>query len=205
LFLQLRSGLAAGAFSYLKDNFMSTVVIRVKSGVSQTTLNDRLRIDSSRAPDAVGRLSAWFHALAGGIESASVSIQTGAADPVRSSQTATIVFVSLLATDTVTISGTVLTCTTSAPSANQFQRVTDATVSAANLAAAINSQATLLQLVSATSSGAVVTISANYSGIIGNLITVATSSVAGVVLGGSVLAGGAGGPGNAPITYSRGL
>lgn len=183
---------------------MSSLVITVKSNRSQTTLNDRLRIAANRAPDAVASLSAFLHGCAGGFESAAVSVQTGSADPAFAAQALTVVFASLNAADTVTIGGVVLTCTASAPAASQFQKLTDATVTAANLAAAINAQASLSQMVSATSSGAVVTVSCDVPGIIGNLVAVA-SSAGGVTLGGSTLVGGAGGANNAPITYSRGL
>jgi hypothetical protein len=182
---------------------MSSLVITVKSPRTQTTLNDRLRISSSRAPDAVANLAAYLHGCAGGLESASVSVQTGSADPIFAAQALTVVFASLNAADTVTIGGVVLTCTLGAPAASQFQKLTDGTVTAANLAAAINTQGSLSQFVSATSVGAIVTVTADVPGIIGNLVAV-LSSAGGVTLGGATLVGGAGGANNAPISYSRG-
>lgn len=183
---------------------MSTMIIRIKSPRSQATLNDRYRIAASRAPDAVAALSTFLHGCAGGLESAAISVTTSPNDPVLATQTMTVAFATLIAGDTVTIGGTVLTCTASAPTASQFQKVTDGIVTAANLAAAINTQATISQIVNATSSGAVVTLAANCSGIIANLVAVLSSGL-GVTLGGATLVGGAGGANNASITYSRGL
>lgn len=182
---------------------MSTLVITVSSDKTQTTLSDRYRLASSRPVTSMVGLSSYFHAVGGGLESASVSVQTGAADAVRSSGTATVAYATLLAADTVTIAGNVLTCTTGAPSTAQFKKEVDGTTTAVNLAAAINAHATLSQMVSATSSAAVVTISSNAAGLIGNLIASVASSL-GVVMGAATLAGGAGGANNAPITYARG-
>lgn len=182
---------------------MSSIVITVSSDKTQTTLSDRYRLNSSLPVNAMIGLSAYFHAVGGGLESASVSIQTGAVDAVRASGTATIAFATLLAADTVTIAGSVLTCTTGTPSTAQFQKITDGTTTAVNLAAAINAHATLSQMVSATSSAAVVTLISTSSGLIGNLIT-STASSLGVVMGAATLAGGAGGANNAPIVYARG-
>jgi hypothetical protein len=90
----------------------------------------------------------------------------------------TITLSSSAAADTVTINGTVFTETSGAPTGNQFQHGATDTITAANLAAAINGSATAIVAnnVSASSAGAVVTITSKESGTVGNLMTLAISA-----------------------------
>jgi len=89
----------------------------------------------------------------------------------------TVTLTSHIATNTVTINGVVFTCVASGATGNQYNVGTD-TVTAANLAAAINASvsAAIAGLVTATSSGTVVTITAVTPGLLGNLITLAISA-----------------------------
>lgn len=183
---------------------MSSIVIVVKSDKAQATINGRMRLDTTEPRKVANALSNFFHSAAGGLENCSITVQSSATDPVRASGTATVAYATLIATDTVTIGGQVLTCVTGTPTTAQYKKETDGTVTAVNLAAAINAHATLSQIVSATSALAVVTISANVSGVIGNLVATVSSGL-GVVMGAAVLASGAGGATNPIISYSRGI
>lgn len=89
----------------------------------------------------------------------------------------TVTLSSHVATNTVTINGTVFTCVASGAVANQYNVGTD-TVTAANLAAAINASVTanIAGLVTATSAAAVVTVTAVTPGLLGNLVTLAISA-----------------------------
>ena len=87
----------------------------------------------------------------------------------------------------------------------QFKKQTDATTTAANLVALINSNATTKLVVYATNVAGVVTVTCCEPGQAGNFVTLATSNSSGFGLGGSVLAGGVGGGDMPAISYSRGL
>ena len=106
-----------------------------------------------------------------------VTLQTSAAD-VRTSGT-----VGLKATGTVTVGGTVaegdvITVTVKGKSVNYALTSGDTTttLTAVSLAAAINADPEISKYVFATSSGAVVTLSAVKPGLIGNAVTLTSSS-----------------------------
>jgi hypothetical protein len=80
------------------------------------------------------------------------------------------------------------TITGSAPTSAQYNVGLTDTATAANLAAAINANATTSLYVSATSAAAVCTVSANYPGALGNIVT--TTASGGVAAGGATLTGG---------------
>lgn len=183
----------------------SSLVITVNSARSQADNGPR-HIKSTTLPrEEMRALAHYFSRLADGLENANVSVQSAALAPVRATGTITLTFASIANNDTVTIAGTVLTCVTGTPAGPQFKKVTDGPTTAANLAALINSNATLSKLVFATSSGSVVTLTCLASGTIGNLVTQATSNGTGFVLSAATLTTGAGGAETAPVSYSRGL
>lgn len=181
---------------------MSSLIITINSPLAKGTLKDQVARGATLGEESITGLINHLAGVAGGVYPAAVTFGVSATDPVRASGTMTIVFATLAANDTVTVAGTTLTCVTSAPGANQFQKVTDGTVTAANLAAAINASAAINR-VSATSSGAVVTVTAHQAGTVGNLIPL-VSSAGGVTLSGAVLASGAGDADEAPVAYSFG-
>lgn len=184
---------------------MSSLVVTIKSARTGLDLADRFNRPSSHPRAQVRQLIAHLEGAEGGCENISFDIQTGAADPVAASGTATLTYASIAAADTVTVAGVVLTCVTGAPSGAQWQKVTDGPTTAANLAALINSNATTSSYVYAVASGSVVTVKCLVKGPIGNLVTLASSNGVGVAVSGAVLAGGAGGGLVAPTTYSLGL
>ena len=81
--------------------------------------------------------------------------------------------------------------------------MTNATVTAANLAALINANTTTNKLFSATSAAGVVTVTCLTPGLIGNLMTLASSSV-GYAASGATLTGGTGGCETAVVLYNKG-
>lgn len=184
---------------------MSTLLITVKSGRTGTDLADKFNKDTTLSRAAINNLVCYFEACMGGVENASIDVQTASADPVAATGTVTLVYASILAADTVTIAGTVLTCTAGAPAASQFQKLTDGPTTAANLAAAINAQAVIKTYVYATASGSVVTVKSLVKHALGNLVTLATSNAVGFVLSGATLTTGAGSSAAAPVTYAAGL
>lgn len=105
---------------------------------------------------------------------------------VYASVTATLA--SVIATNTVVIGGVTLTCVNSGGTSVQFNKGTTDTITATNLAAAINALTTVNKVVQATSSGATVTIVSLYPGTIGNLIT--TTAGGGTITVAATLSGG---------------
>jgi hypothetical protein len=102
----------------------------------------------------------------------SVDIQT---DGVAASGTVT--FASLANDNTITLGGTVFTAKTSgAAGAVQFNLGADDTEAAANAVVVINAHTTIGTIVTATSDGAVITLTAKESGAIGNQFTTAISA-----------------------------
>lgn len=102
----------------------------------------------------------------------------------------TVTLSSSVSTDTVTINGTVFTEVASGATNNQFNHGASDTITAANLAAAINASTTpnIQNNVSATSALAVVTVLSKAQGTIGNFQTLAISAHGSVSAG--TLAGG---------------
>jgi hypothetical protein len=131
----------------------------------------RLLISDNRVTSGI-KLEDVFRQITSGVRSAKCVLGTNA---VQASGTVTLS--SHVATNTVTINGVVFTAVASGATGNQYNVGTD-TVTAANLAAAINASvsAAVAGLVTATSSGAVVTVTAVTPGLLGNLVTLAISA-----------------------------
>ena len=182
----------------------SSIIIVVRRPITQAMFQGE-RKASSNAREECLSIRRMFNKIAAGLAPANLEVLSGNA-AVRSTGTVTLTYASINAADTVTIAGTALSVITSGtPTATQFLKATNATVTAANLAAAINANTTTSQYVYATSAAAVVTLTALTTGLIGNLITQATSNSAGFTVSAATLTGGSGGPNGAIISYSLGL
>jgi len=143
-------------------------------------------------------------ACAGGVRTASIDAYTDTTAPVAASGTATITYASLAADDTIVIGGVTLTCKASGATAGtEFNKQTDATTSATNLATAINANTTLKEHVVATAAAGVVTVKAKVKGTLGNLLVMSTSNSDGITL--VQLTGGTGGAHGTATTYSLGM
>jgi phage tail sheath gpL-like len=167
---------------------MATVVVSIKTNKDHTQFkcaNQKVTI--------LYRLAELLKSqIAGSAEGAEVFVSTSSSDPVAATGTLTLTYGNISASDTVVVAGTTLTATTGSPTAVQFKKETDATVTATNLKNAINAQTALAKYLVATSALGVVTITAKFKGSIGNLITIVGST--GVVASAATLASGAGGP-----------
>lgn len=130
-------------------------------------------VNNVSVANAFRNIGSWFQAIGIGSRTFSGSV---AVNGVLASGTVTLS--SSVATDTVTINGTVFTEVASGATGNQFNHGSTDTITAANLAAAINASATAIvkNVVSATSAAAVVTITSKEQGTIGNLGTLAISA-----------------------------
>lgn len=184
-----------------------TASLNITVNASLAELNEYVRSSTDPRGECI-RLERLFRRLGAGTISGNIVAQKAAVAAVRASGTVTLIYNDLAANDTVTIAGITITCVSGAPSGfTQFRKITDLATTTANLVAAINGLTTLNIYVSATSALGVVTVTANQSGVVGNVISLAESSATptGIVVSAAALAGGAGGTSSAPVTYSRGL
>lgn len=129
-------------------------------------------------------------------------VQTSTGVVARATQTLTLTYASISNNDTCVIAGVTLTCVTGTPSGAQFKKQTDATVTAANLVALVNSLATISIYVKAANVAGVVTLTAQAPGKVGNFLTLVGST--GMVAGAATFSGGTGGCETTPVNYARG-
>lgn len=181
---------------------MSTLSITVNAEESQALLQQLLKDEAGRPKEEAIALSGYFKDLATGIKSASVDVQTGAANPVAASGTFTLSSVPV--DDTVTIGTVTLTAKASPANENQFSQAGTNTQDAASLAAVINAHSVLSLSFVATSAAAVVTVTSKVKGTIGNHIPISETGTS-ITASGAFLAGGTGGGNDSVVTYSLGI
>lgn len=140
-------------------------------GASANTVIARLRPINGFASRTLIALGDYMHYICGGVHSGRVTLATTAVQA-----TGTVTFSSVVATDTVTIGATVFTGSNTSSGTAQFRTGGTDTTAATSLAAVINANATTSALVTATSSGAVITITAQVPGLIGNFFPIAISA-----------------------------
>lgn len=138
------------------------------------TAKDLLLKPSSKPRGAMVAMSRFFDALSIGNRQGKVTAQVNSGDAVAA--TGTVTFASIAAADTVTVGTQTFTASASPSGANQFLVTGGDTTAAAALVAAINAHASLKSVVTATSAGAVITVTAAVSGLIGNQIGIAISA-----------------------------
>lgn len=157
-----------------------TIVVQTNNNAAATYL---LPTGGNGANMFLKRLSNFFMELVTGAWKSNITVIQGG---VYASATATLNTV--IATNTLVIGGVTLTCVNSGATSVQFNKGATDTLTAVNLAAAINALTTMNKRVGATSSGAVVTIYSLIPGTIGNLIT--TTAGGGTITVASTLTGG---------------
>lgn len=135
------------------------------------------------------KLSQYFRNLGGGQKTATYEQFTSATASVKASQIFTCATV--VADNTLTIAGVVLTAKASPSGHAQFLRSANNTTQAAAIAACINANTDLNGIVTATSALAVVTVTASLPGPLGNLITT-VGTVTTLAAGAATCTGGAG-------------
>lgn len=123
--------------------------------------------------NAFRNIGDWFQSIGSGSRSFNGYTSKGGA-----AASGTITLSSFVNSNTITINGTVFTGETSGATGNQFNIGGSDTITAANAVAAINASATAIvaNVVTASSAGAVITITAKEAGTIGNLGTLAISA-----------------------------
>lgn len=153
---------------------------------------DGFGLSAGAAQEQMQRLLSVIRGVRNGAYPATVTINTSTANSVRGAATLTLSGAS--GSVGGVINGTTVTATAAGGD----------TASAALVAAAINANATVNKLVSATSAGAVVTVTANVPGVQGSAISFAASGTGVSASGGGKLAGtaGAGADGTSTGVYN---
>ena len=183
----------------------TSLVITVSSSRSIADLARFIK-DTSEPREECHAIGKLFERIKEGLEPSSgktsFDVQTSASAPVRASQTLTLTYASISNSDTCVVAGVTLTCVTGTPTAHQFKKQTDATTTAANLVALVNSDATINIYVSAKNVAGVVTFTALAPGKVGNFLSLVGST--GMVAGAATFASGAGGSESIAVNYARG-
>lgn len=178
---------------------MATTNLTITVSVNATSADVTNRVTGLAAPDTASRLATLLEATAGGSIEGKFEFEVGSA---YASQTVTCDQASAVdGTDDITIGSVTLSVEASPSGENQFDSGSTDAEFATNLAAAINGHSTLGDFLTATASAAVVTITSNTPGAIGNEIALAETGN-GMTLGAAALAGGTGGN---PTQYGIGL
>lgn len=153
---------------------MSFVKLLVSVPDSAVTMNSQyFQINTAGKQASYNGLENFVSALVDGAQIGFAKLSTGA---IQSSGTITLS--SMVATDTVTVNGVVFTCVASGATGNQFNVGGSDTITATNLAKAINASVTakIINVVTASSALAVVTVTAVQPGLQGNMNTLAISA-----------------------------
>jgi hypothetical protein len=165
---------------------MSSITLTI-TGLNYTASDLRLGVNPD-SREQLERLTSLLDGIQGGNYSASFDISSSTTNAVKASGTLTLSGGAGAVGGT--IGGTLVTATWA----------TSDTISAGLIAAAVNANTTVNKLVTATSSGAVVTLTANLAGPVGNKILLVASGT-GVTASGAALTAGAGNDGQ-PTTYN---
>jgi phage tail sheath gpL-like len=164
---------------------MSFVKVLISVPDSEATINSQyLQLN---VPAQQGSYNGLENMIAAMIEGSQIAYSKLSAGLLQASGTVTLS--SLVATDTVTVNGVVFTAVASGATGNQFNVGGSDTITATNLAVAINASVTakVVNVVTASASGPVVTVTAVQPGLQGNMNTLAISahgSVSGAFLTG---------------------
>lgn len=145
--------------------------ILIQHDETQAHMQDILEPIGAQRSGFIQKVMKYFRALAGGSKSGEVVVAINMAKA-----TGTVTLSAHVATDTVTINGTILTCVAAGATGNQYNVGGTDTETAANLAATINASSSFSGLVTATSASNVVTLTAARPGKLGNAVTLAISA-----------------------------
>lgn len=174
---------------------MSVLQINVTSGKPAQDLVSNFQAASDKKTMVI-KVAQYLQSVGAGGQSAASSTQPPSVNiqvqdsMVKASGTFTLDTV--IATDAVSINGVTFTAVASGATGNQFNVGADDDETAANLAAAINASETALVdgYVTASSSGAVVTVTSAFYGLAGNQTAIASADAT-ITASGSYLEGGA--------------
>jgi hypothetical protein len=175
---------------------MSLLKIVVETPESAQTVKDNIRISTGAVAEGIQRLGNFLQGLI--VKNGSIKVNTGG---VKASCAFTFTGAPVAA-ETCTVNGVTFTARASGAVANEFNIGGTVTITAANLAAAINTSvsAGIVGIVTATSSLGVCTVSAVIPGVAGNYLIAPTEA-----LTNATVAGWTGGTEDATVTLAVGL
>jgi phage tail sheath gpL-like len=146
----------------------TTIIIQSNDDMSQ------VKVDTLSPTECATSLARYLEKLALSCGNAYVDMRVN--EVGGASATGTITFSSMAAGATVTVGSQVFTCVSSGATGNQFNVGLSDTQAAANAAAAINANTILQPIATATSTGAVITLTAASTGYTANMIDLAISA-----------------------------
>lgn len=146
------------------------LIVITQDETETNTIND-LIAETNLVELAGLKLKNFIKAIVTGIRPAVVQTKVNAVKA-----TGTVTLASHVATNTVTVNGIVFTCVASGATGNQYNVGASDTLTAVELAAALNANTTLDGMILATSDSAVVTVESLIPGEIGNAVTLAISA-----------------------------
>lgn len=156
------------------SNILTTITIKHAREAIQT-IKDKMLKPATKPREQAVSLHGYFNALAGGDRDAQLTVQVNSGDAVAA--TGTVTFSSFTGADTFTVGSETFTCENSGASGNnQFNKGGTDTLSAAAAVLKINAHPNLLQYITATSAGAIITVTCSVPGRIGNNIGLAISA-----------------------------
>lgn len=142
---------------------MSLTVIELDTTLTAAQLQSYLLFEDRYKGAAT--IAEYFRAMAGGVRQGVATVRLGA---VQASGTLTITSTGPALGETFTVAGVTFEAVASSPTATQFIRSDTPATAAANIATAINANATLSGIVTAAALAGVVTITAVVPGVMGN-------------------------------------
>jgi hypothetical protein len=177
---------------------MSSLVLTFKGAdVSGLKKDSTLKVDGAQG--IINHLAA----LQSGAKPGTVYVSSGSANPVAATASIAVTHANVTNADTTTICNTVITAATSGNGTTSWTIGADATADAVALAACINANSTLSQIVTASIAVAgTVTLTAKARGVVGNGLALATSDA--TAFGLTAFAGGTGGITDASATWAFG-
>jgi len=143
----------------------STTVVTITSAKNAATIADML--DKADPKTGANQLASLVSGMAGGAYDGKIELAIGAV-----AASATLTFDTVIATDVVVVNGVSIACVASGAGDDEFNKGSDDDESATNCAAAINES--VAGIVTASASGAVVTVTAVEEGDGGNAITISS-------------------------------
>lgn len=160
-----------------------TYLTIVHGDEAPATVDDMLMEPADHKRVGIQKLLNFLGGVAGGVKNAKITARVESGTNVTKASATITCTQANAETDTVTIGGVDLV------EGTDFEDGADDGECATNLAAAINADASLAGLVSATVASNVVTVEATVPGRIGNLITLSTDDATAFSLSGSALSG----------------
>ena len=170
---------------------MPKTIISIIHNEPAATINDRLGLNGSalNARPSLDKLQNYIDGIASGAYGANMDIQVAEGAAASASGTAT--SVGVLAADTLTVVGVVLTASATPSGNSQFTTVGGDTAVAASIALILNAHPVISSYVSATSAANVVTILSVQKNKNGNFLPLASSSIPRLAVSAANLSGGA--------------